>query len=168
MDTNTPQTSTSEPHDFGQPILEWEGRITPEHDRGKRWYVVSSIAVVVITAGAIIVGAWSLALVTLLCAGLYVLTHDHSPAPRRLSVFEHGLVFDGSYHTWNEFASFWFVKTRHYAELHLERADGRLPTIVQTGDVHPDRIKQVFAGYIPYDPEKTENIFDTISRICKL
>ncbi|MBP9751212.1 MAG: hypothetical protein KBC95_05200 [Candidatus Peribacteraceae bacterium] len=164
MDTNTPIT----PHDFGASVLEWEGRIQPLHRRSKRWYITAAVVVLGVTAISIITGAWSVALVTLLCGGLYVLSHDHAPAPRRLVAYEHGIVFDGAYRTWNEFRSFWFLRTPTYTELHLERADGRQPIIIQTGPIHPDRVKQVFSAYIPEDTQKTENILETLSRICKL
>lgn len=164
MNTNP----ANEPHDFGQPLMEWEGLIQPQHERSRRWYVISGGGVLGIVALSILTGAWSVALVTLLCAGLYVLAHGHTPAPRRLAVYEHGIIFDGQYRTWKEFRCFWMMRTAHYTELHLERADGRQPTIIQTGPVHPDRVKQLFSTYLPEDTKKTENILETISRICKL
>lgn len=163
MNTNTPIA-----HDFGHPLLEWDGLIQPEHQRSRRWYMLAGGIVISVSAVSIITGAWSVALVTLLCSGLYVLSHNHTPSPRRLSIYDHGVVFDGAYHTWNEFRAYWFLRTREYTELHLERADGRPPLILQTGPIHPDRIKQELSPYIVEDTKKTENILETISRICKL
>lgn len=166
MDTNNQETNAANREEV---LLAWQAPTHSEVQRSKRWYAIGGTIVLAGSAYGILVGAWSLAIVMLLCAGLYMLLRDHTPKIRRVEVTRRGITFDGHMTTWSECVNFWMIATPAATTLFIAKAAKRkAPIVVQIGTIDPSDIRSILSEFIKENPDKQEGFLDMITRICKL
>ncbi len=164
MDTNTP-ADTPAP----VTLLEWSAPVRPHANRSPRWYAIGGAVVLTGAAYSIITGAWSLAIVILLCGGLYFLIRDHVPELKRIQMREDGLTFDTEDLSWSECKDFWIISSPRGNELHITRTARLKPQIIlQTGDIALPVLRTVLSRFLKEQADRQESLIDTISRLCKL
>lgn len=150
------------------PVLAWEAPARPVVERTKRWYVAASVVVVLAAVYGIVSGGWSLAIVSVLAGGMYALVHDHRPPAHRIEVHQSGVLLQGAFKRWDEFAGYWILRAPEYSELRLTpRVRGR-DLVIQTGDQDIAQLKMVLGQRIPELTQKREKFLDALIRLCKL
>ncbi len=163
MDTQTPLPPQNET------LLQWSAPMRSNHERSHRWYVIGGTVVVACAAYGILTGAWTFAVVAVLCAAMYVLLHGHEPEAHTMSIGEAGVTFDGVFTRWEDFAGYWFNITREYTEFRLTRK-GRRKTdmLIHLGTLDPNAVREIIGGRLGELADKKESLIDAITRICKL
>ena len=152
-----------------QSLLSWSARSQPHHDRSQRWYLVAGIVVLAGAAYGIVTGSWSLAIVLLLCGATYFLLRGHEPPQRAIAIFEEGIIFDGAFSPWQEFASYWLIRTPHYTELHIRRKNRRRgEVIIQLGTMDAEVVRFQLSRFLTENSEAQEGLLDIFIRVCKL
>lgn len=160
MNTNTDTTGI---------LLQWTALEKPSHIRGKRWYISVGLVVIGLMAYAIFTAAWSFLVVIALMAIVYGLVH-HKPHPQNtVTIMERGLQWNRNTIPWEDCTGFWMLQGPGYVELHIEAKKGwKRHLTVQTGTNDPLQIHGLLTQFMPFLPDRRENILDAILRICKL
>lgn len=163
-----PQTPPLAPPPDFRPLT-WEALTVPNHERTKGWYLRGGIATLILAAWGIVTGAWSFSLVLLLIGGIYFLLRSHSPTPKRITIEDRGVTFDGTFTPWTSLQSFWIIRTPTYSELHIRPKSIRQPAlIIQTGFTDLNILRKTLSAFLPEDSNREEGFIDMIIRICKL
>lgn len=162
MNTHTPITLDT------QPVLSWKAPVHPTVIRTKRWYVIAVVIVCTVALYGIVSGAWSLAIVSILAGGMYILVRDHKPPLRTIDLHQSGILFGGTFRRWDEFAGYWLLPTPTYTELHLTPLTGGRDIVIQTGEQNIAQLRMILGQRIPELTQKRESLIDTIIRFCKL
>ncbi len=155
--------------DLQSSLLEWKAPSRLTHERGHRWYVGASIAVLGMIVYGVLTGAWSFSVTIAILAGLFYLVRNEQHPIHSIRLTELGIEFDGVMHAWNEWKDFWILSSPDHCELHVEHKKSLRPDlIIHTGDVNPLTIRDTMLHFLPQNPHKREKILDLIIRICKL
>lgn len=160
-----PNTPTPTPE---QIILGWKAPVHANHSRSKRWFISAGTVILVIAAYGILTGAWTVALVALLCGAMYVFVHDHTFPDAAAAITDKGVHVDNAYMSWENAEGFWLMLAPGYTELHVVRKDHKPDLIVQTGSADAQAIRQLLQNYLPELADKKERFLDMLIRICKL
>ncbi len=150
------------------PVLTWEAPARPAIERTKRWYIGASMVVVLVAIYGIVSGGWSLAIVSILAGGMYVLVHDHRPPILTIELYESGILLKGAFKRWDEFAGYWLLVTSAYTELHLTPKLPGSDVVIQTGMQDIARLRMILGQRIPELTQKREKFLDACIRLCKL
>lgn len=157
------------PQDTGTPELQWSAPITAAHERTTRWYVTGGIVVFAIAAYGLLTGAWSIALVAVMCGAMYFLIRSHSFPDATMTITQNGATLNETYLPWSEAQGFWIMVTPAYAELHIVPKNPRRgEMVIQTGALDLPTLHETLLRHAPELPEKRERLVDAIIRICKL
>lgn len=158
MDTNTlPSTIT------------WQAPRVHNHERSPTWYLIGGIAVIACTVFGVLTGAWSLAIVCILCGALYFLVRDHQFPDISCTLTSTGVNMGETYMSWEQVKGYWFIVTPTYTELHIVPLAARMPDLViQTGSIPIMDIRAFLSGKTKEMHEKQERIFDILLRLSKL
>ena len=152
-----------------QVLLEWTAPSHFNHERSHRWYLISAVLVIGIAAYALLTGAWSVAVVTLLLGGVYFLTRREPTALKYVAIERDGMQFEGTFLQWSQCKEFWLVQTPLFTTLTITRKTG-FPRLfsVQTGNIDPTVIRSTLSQFLPMKADQRETLLDVIIRICKL
>lgn len=159
MSKHTPPTDKA--------ILEWSAPQHAHYERGKIWYAISAIVVVLLIAHSVWTEAWTFTFIIVLMTGLYAWVHKEKPSNKRFRIWKHGFALEDEFIEWKECKGYWILKMNDYSELHLEKAKGG-DIKIQTNGVSPYLVQETLAPLVPELEDKKEGILDTIIRICKL
>lgn len=153
-----------------QPLLSWRARTRPEHERTRAWYVGASVFLIAMVLYGIGTGSVGFAVLMLMCAvAYYFFVIRGKPTVKEVCIMEEGIHIDHEFFPWNRLDGFWFQKYADYTQFHLEHKEHwRTDTIVQTGPVSILHIRKLLSAHLPEHADRTEQILDKISRICKI
>lgn len=162
MQTHTPITLES------KPALSWTALARPAVERSRRWYVGAAIVVCAIVAYALLTGAWTLAIVTVIAGAMYPLIHGHRPPSATIELHDSGILYNNDFIRWDQLAGFWFLETPAYTELRfVPKSKGR-SLAIQTDSLDPANLRMILGQRLPELKNKRESLIDTFIRICKL
>lgn len=157
METNTP------------PFLQWNMPVQPHFERGHQWYLIAGTIVLAVAAYGIITNSWPLAVVSILCGGLYFILRDHTPRETTAALYEKGVLYDGSFHQWDEFVGFWILETPVYTQLRLCNRNKRKPDVaILMNGVSIDDMTLACGTFLPELTDRKETLIDIFSRLAKL
>lgn len=157
------QTPTTE-----QVVATWHAPVHATVERDKRWYVIGGVVTVLLATYAIFTGAWTFAIVVLLCAGMYVLTHDHSFGDETATVTSTGVQIAQRFLRWEDMQGFWFLSTPAYTELHIVPSRRQPDMVIQTGAQDVQLLRTALSEHTTELIDKREHLLDVIIRLCKL
>ncbi len=164
MDIQTPTPTT--------PLrgeLRWEAPRHPVYERGIVWYAIGGTVVLAAAAYGILSGAWTLALVALLCGALYFLVRDHQLPNSTCVLTELGMELDGVFMPWSSLKGFWFLQTPSYTEIRFTPKTARASILnIQIGQQSPNEIRSFLSGVTTELTDQREGVLDTFSRFAKL
>jgi hypothetical protein len=149
--------------------LRWNAPRHPSVERGVVWYSICGVIVVSISIYGILSGAWTLALVSILCGALYFLVHDHKLPDSTCVLTQLGVEIDGIFLPWTALKGFWFVRTPSYTEIRFTPKSTRTPLLtIQLGTVAANDIRAFLSGTSIELVDQKEGILDIFSRFAKL
>ncbi len=160
---------TSTPLSPAETLLTWQAPIMPNHERTQRWYIVAGISVIAMIAYGILSGAWSFAIVMMLCAGLYFALRDHKHGNETIQITTLGVTIRSRFLRWEDISGYWLLDTPEYSELHITPKDTRVHELkIQTGNQPRGTLKDVLNQFVPELTNAHESLIDFCIRICKL
>lgn len=157
------QTPTQE-----QVLATWHAPVHATVERDKRWYIIGGGVTILLAIYAIFTGAWTFAIVVLLCAGMYILTHDHKFGEETATVTSTGVQIDQRFLRWEDMQGFWFLYTQTYTELHIVATRRQPEMVIQTGTQDVQSLRKALSEHTTELTEKREHLLDAIIRLCKL
>lgn len=173
METSTPTPSAGSggtaDGGTGAVSLTWSTPALHDQERSPRWYAVGGGIVAVIAVAGIVSAAWTMVLVTLLIAAMYVLLRRSPPVIRSVALSERGVTVGTAFTAWADCAGYWIIRTPAWSELHVRRRSRLQPDLrVRTGDIDPAEIRAFLSQYLAEQSDRSERWMDAIIRICKL
>jgi hypothetical protein len=159
-------TNTASPE---QELLSWKAPIHQAHKRQKGWYIGMGIVVFLIAAISLLSGAWSVAIVAILCGAMYYFVHDHAYPEVTMKITNRGTYVAGNFLSWEEISGYWLMHTPSYTELHITpKETKKRELIIQTANTDQYVIRQILNQRISELTDKRERLLDVFIRICKL
>ena len=157
------------PNTHTQILIEWQAAAKVNHVRSEKWYVVNGLLCATLVAYGVLSGSWALSITFGMIAGLYFLTRNDEHKAHVIRIFEYGIEFDGTLHSWSEWENFWILRADNYYELHMAPVKPLRPElVVQTGDADPFVVRDIIAQYVPQIGHQKERVVDAFIRFCKL
>lgn len=162
METNT-QTTT-------EPIIAWDAQSHMHYERSPQWYSKAGILAVALTAYAIITGAWTFAIVILLCAAFAFLMRNERPKPKHIAIAMGGIKLEREFFAWQYVLGFWIILTPKYHELHFEVQAPRIRQlqILLPPGLDPADLRDLLQNFALELRDRKEPILDMIIRLCKI
>lgn len=165
MNTNTPQALENI-----SIVEEWSGTKIPLHERGKVWYIVAGTLVVAGVAYGLYTGSWLFSLVCALAAGVHYRVHtkdDHST--HRLGIAKEGVIADGTFLRWQDLQGFWLIVGKDSVDIRLPLVQSPLRELRLIVPLAQEQhVRLTLSQFTTALHDRKENIFDMISRICKI
>lgn len=162
------QANTLQPEAVA-PLFEWSALTHHGYERGSRWYMVAGGVAGLIACISLLTGAWSVAVVTVVIAGLYYFSRKHEAPLHRIRIDSTGFLFDDTFTTWRNCVDFWVVQTPTFSELHILRKEGSpREAILQTADINITVLRSTLSQYLPIRADQRERLLDALLRLCKL
>lgn len=149
------------------PIIEWKA---PEHhrpERGKLWYIVATLFVVLCVFYSLHTKAWTFSALILVVTGLYWKLHKEDPRLKHVRIYTRGFGIDDTFTEWVDCHGYWICQHGDYYQLHVEKKSGARINI-QLGHDDPYALHAVLEALAPELTDRRERLLDTIIRICKL
>ena len=164
LNTHMPElTPTQE-----QVLATWRAPMHATMERTKRWYMIGGGVTIALAIYGIVTGAWTFAVVILLCAAMYVFTHDHRFGDEAATITTGGVQIAQRFMRFEDMQGFWFLPTPGYTELHIVPTRRQPDMVIQTGTQDIQNLRQTLSERTTELTEKREHFLDAIIRICKL
>jgi len=151
-------------------LLEWK---TPEFipvPRGPIWYLVASIIVIGLVVYAILTDSATMAIVFILLAGMFFMTHRRQPRIVDVRITKLGVFYDKTFYHYSAINAFWVVYHPPFVRVLYLRLGGRSYRLIKIELNHqdPTEIRNLLAKEIPEVEGMEEHGFDMLARILRL
>ena len=151
-------------------LLEWK---TPEFipvPRGRAWYITASVIVIALVAYAIFTSSITMAVVFILIAGMFLMTHRQKPRIVDVQITELGVKYDKNFYHYNAINAFWIVYHPPYVRSLYLRLGGKNFKYVkiELNEQDPIKVRKLLAKEIPEIEGVGERGFDMVSRLLRL
>lgn len=151
-------------------VFEWIAHEYIQHEKGKNWYLIAAIIVVISIFASVISGNWSLALVIITFVGVYIYTHQyHPPKEVRIRVTERGIHVGSMFFNYSNIKCFWIFYDNGLKTLNLSVVKRIQSEInIQLNHQDPVPLRQYLVGQITELEGKHESLGDVFLRMLKL
>lgn len=161
---------TSHKSAFDHAIITWEAPEYVKHEKGKTWFTVAGVIVLMLVLWGIWSHSWSTSVVFLLLAGVYYLAHTHEPRHLKITISEIGIKVGNACYAYANMRAFWvhyhppFVKTLNF------RTNERMfkEVTIQLDGQDPVPVRSYLARQISEWEGKEESFTDILTRVFKL
>jgi hypothetical protein len=157
--------------DHNQTIIEWK---TPEFipmPRGRQWYLVASAIIISLVAYAIFTDSATMAIVFILLAGLFFMTHKQAPRMLTAKLTKLGVGYDKAFYPYNMINAFWVVYHPPYVRsLYLRIANGKSYQYlkIELNYQDPTVVRNILTREIPEIEGMGERMIDIFTRVLRL
>lgn len=156
--------------DHNNILLEWH---TPEFipiPRTKTWYLIASVIAISLVAYAIFSGSATMAIVFILLAGMFFMTHKQKPKIVDVKITELGIKYDDKFYSYNTINAFWIVYHPPYVRTLYLRLGGKVVKYVKIELNHqnPIDLRKLLVKEIPEIEGEEERLSDTLTRLFRL
>ena len=147
----------------------WSAPSHHNHERSARWYLIGGCLILAIAIYGIIIGAWTVTIVSLLVGGTYFLTRREETPVKTIRIEREGVTFQDDFTPWGQCKEFWVVQTPLFNELHILRdARVRREIRLQTATIDVTLLRSILSQFLPMRTDQREHIVDVLIRLCKL
>ncbi len=149
--------------------LEWSAPRAVQHERTRQWYMAGGAIVLAVAAYGILMGAWTLAIPTILIGGIYYLQRKEQPVMHSIRIEQTGVVYDDAFIGWGDCEEAWFVNTPVGPELHIKRKKGNPKELVILAyHIDINVIRAILGRFLKIGSDRAEHIVDLIIRLARL
>ncbi len=150
--------------------LEWKAPEFINHYRGAKWFLIAGILTILLIGYAIYSGSATMAIVFIVLAGVYYLTHNQEPKIINIKITDLGIYAGDDYHPFNEINSFWINYHPPYVHnLTLRLSDkSRTKVVIQLDVQNPVEVRKTLAREIPEVEGEHESVMEMLIRLLRL
>lgn len=174
MATDATQQDTAQEQAFDPAALDEEALLTWSADefvsfeRGRYWYIVMGVAIVVLIGISIwlqsILGAILFGLVGI----IVFLFASRKPVTHTIRLMPTGVFVDQTFYAYGSFQSFWIHYQADFQELSLQAKGGVFSSVrVQLGEMDPVEVRAILIQVLP-EVEEEISLIDSFARRLKL
>lgn len=151
-------------------LLEWQPPEFVRHPKGKNWYLGAGILMLGLVAYALFTGSATMAIVFIVLAGVYILTHNQQPKAIRVKITQLGVYVEDQFYPYNMIRAFWIVYNPPFVQtLNLSlvsRGGGKLT--IQLDRQNPVEVRALLAKEIPEVEGQQETMSEVLIRLMRL
>lgn len=149
-------------------LLEWRAPEFIRHPKTQQWYIAAAVVLLALVAYALFTDSATMAIVFLVLAGVYYLSHNQPPRTLTIQISELGVFVDKAFYPYNMLSAFWVVyNPPHVRTLNLKLVNrGKL--VLQLEEQNPVQIRALLAKEVPEVEGQQESATDMIIRLLKL
>jgi len=157
-------------HNYTQVLLEWK---TPEFvptERSKSWFTVAGIIVLSLVIYAIYSNSATMAVVFLLLAGMFFLTHRQKPRLLTVKITDLGIEYDNKFYSYHQINAFWMVYHPPYVRSLYLRLGGKTYKYlkIELNYQNPIELRKLLLKELPEIEGAGELMTDILARILRL
>jgi len=150
--------------------MEWK---TPEfihHEKSKTWFLMAGLLIVALIAYALYTNSATMAIVFIVLAGVYYLTHNQQPKIIDIKITDLGIFVDQAFHPYNQINSFWIVYHPPFVHTLNFRlgTKGRPRITIQLNQQNPVEVRKALAKEIPEVEGEGESMTEMVTRMLRL
>ena len=151
-------------------ILQWKAPEYIIHQKGKTWFLIAGIITLLLVIYAIYTDSATMAIVFIVLAGVYYLTHNQIPKIIDISIAEMGVFIDKKFYPYNMINSFWIVYHPPFVHSLYLRLSGKTFTklVIQLDAQDPVEVRRALAKEIPEVEGGSESISEMLIRMLRL
>jgi len=151
-------------------LLSWRAPEFITHQKGKTWFLVAGIITLLLVIYAIYTNSATMAIVFIVLAGVYYLTHNQLPKVIDISITEMGVFVDKKFYPYNMINSFWIVYHPPYVHNLYLRLSGKAFTkvVIQLDAQNPVDVRRALAKEIPEVEGGSESFGEMLIRLLRL
>jgi hypothetical protein len=151
-------------------LLEWK---TPEFiplERGPVWYSAASVIVVSLVVYAIFTDSATMAIVFILLAGMFFMTHKKRPRIVDVRITKLGVFYDKTFYHYTIINAFWIVYNPPFVRVLYLRLGGKTYRLVkiELNDQDPTEVRRLLSKELPEVEGMEEHTFDMLTRLLRL
>jgi len=151
-------------------LMNWKAPEFIIHQKGMRWFLIAGVITLLLIIYAIYTQSATMAIVFIVLAGVYYLTHNQNPKIIDISLTELGVFVDKKFYPYNMINSFWIVYNPPFVHhLNLRLSDKTFSKVVIQLDVqNPIEVRNVLAKEIPEVEGAGESFGEILIRLLRL
>lgn len=151
-------------------LLAWK---TPEFipvERSKTWYLIASIIVIALVAYAIFTNSATMAVVFVLLAGMYFMTHKKQPRIVDVMITKLGIFYDKQFYHYSTINAFWVIYHPPFVRVLYLRLGGKLFKYIRIELNHQDpvEVRKLLSKEVPEMEGTEERPIDIFVRLLRL
>jgi len=151
-------------------LLQWRAPEFITHQRGKKWFLIMGVIVLLLIIYALATNSATMAIVFIVLAGVYYLTHNQEPRIIDIKITELGIYAGKTFYPYNMINSYWILYYPPYVHsLNLRLSNKTLSRVVIQLDVQdPVEVRKTLAKEIPEIEGQDESMSEILIRLLRL
>jgi hypothetical protein len=142
----------------------WKAEHFIHFEKGKTWYVIFTIVMLLIVAGALLYKQWMLAGVILAAMLAIYSFAKEKPAERKFRIDSTGVQVGNRRYNYDQLKSFWIAVTPESKLLYLQSIHRVVtPIMINLGDTDEGKVKAILKQHLP-EEMRSEILSDRINR----
>lgn len=157
--------------DHGATLMSWDFSEHEAHDRGKWWYAISAVVVIVLFWFSYYDKNFLLAIIISLVILIFVISELRGPGYHNFAITEDGLVAGPQFFPYADLRNFFIIyQPPEVKSLYFDPKSIWQPHIgVALGDQDPNEVREILLNFLPEDLDKEEEpTSDFLGRLFKL
>lgn len=153
-----------------QILLSWKAPEFINHYRSPKWFLMASVLLLAFVGYALYTESATMAIVFIVLAGVYYLTHNQNPKTIEIKLTELGVYVDEKFYAYHLINSFWIVYHPPYVQtLNLKIGNKNLSKVsIQLDRQSPVAVRKVLSKEIPEVEGQDETLADIFIRLLRL
>lgn len=151
-------------------LFSWRAPEFINHQRSRRWFWIAGILILILVLYALYTNSATMAIVFIVLAGVYYLTHNQEPKIIDIKVTALGIYVDQKFYPYNQINSFWVVYHPPFVQTVNLRLGNKSFTkiVIQLDRQNPVEVREALAKEIPEIEGEGESLEDAITRLLRL
>lgn len=157
--------------DYGRTILTWRAPEYRDVERGPRWMITAGVFALMLISWSIWQQAYPFAIVVILLAGIYFLTHSHKPKEVSISLTTGGILADKRFFPYTSMKVFWILyePESNLKTLNVQMRSGMVREMsFQLEQQDPAEVRSFLGTHVFELEDREETIVEKTIRILKL
>jgi sulfur relay (sulfurtransferase) DsrF/TusC family protein len=151
-------------------LLQWKAPEFIIHQRGKKWFLIMGVITLLLVIYALATNSATMAIVFIVLAGVYYLTHNQDPKIIDIKITELGIYVGDTFYPYNMINAYWIIYNPPYVHsLNLRLSNKTFTKVVIQLDVQdPVAVRKMLAKEIPEIEGEDESMSEILIRLLRL
>ncbi len=151
-------------------LLVWKAPEFISHPKTKTWFLVAGTIILALIAYALYTDSATMAIVFIVLAGVYYLTHRQEPKIIDIKITQLGIFAGDTFYPYNTINAFWLVYNPPYVHTLNLRIGGKSfrKIVIQLDQQNPVTVRKALSGEVPEVEGEEEGMSDILTRMLRL